>query len=126
MLQERIAIASTHMPKVQTDESTMLMTFVTGMLEDEHAKGTGWHVSSHLADYSGQPGRDAARSAIATMGGQRVGSNAYNVVLGPQAITEILEWVLMAQPPTGCGLCRRFHLHGQGGPEGGFRGAVPV
>ncbi|MCE2464759.1 MAG: TldD/PmbA family protein [Dehalococcoidia bacterium] len=95
MLQERIAIASTHMPKVQTDESTMLMAFVTGMLEDEHAKGTGWHVSSYLADYSGQPGRDAARSAIATMGGQRAGSGAYRVVLGPQAFTEILEWVLM-------------------------------
>ena len=95
MLQERIAVASTHMPKVQTDESTMLMTFATAMLEDEHAKGTGWHVSSHLAEYVGQPGRDAARSAIATMGGQRMGSGAYRVVLGPQAFTEILEWVLM-------------------------------
>ena len=73
----------------------MLMTFATAMLEDEHAKGTGWSVSSHLSGYSGQPGRDAAQSAIATMGGQRVKSGAYRVVLGPQALTEILEWVLM-------------------------------
>ena len=95
MLQERMAVASYHMPKVQTDESTMVMAFTTAMLEDQHAKGTGWAVDSHLAGFEGDSGAEAARSAISSMNGARVPDGAYRVVLGPQALAEILEWVLM-------------------------------
>ena len=95
MLQERMAIGSYHMPRVQTDESTMVMAFTTAMLEDQHAKGSGWSVSSHLSDFTGGSGRDAARNAIRSMAGQRVGDGAFRVVLGPQTLTELLEWVLM-------------------------------
>ena len=42
MLQERIAIVSTHMPRVQTDESTLISAFVTAMVEAQGAKGSGW------------------------------------------------------------------------------------
>ncbi len=95
MLQERMAIASTHMPRVQTDESTMIMAFTTAMLEDQAAKGSGWSVSNRISDYAGDPGADAARNAIRAIDGRRVPGGAYRVVLGPQTLTEILEWVLM-------------------------------
>ena len=95
MLQERMAVGSYHMPKVQTDESTLIMAFTTAMLEDQHAKGSGWSVSSHLSDFTGESGAEAARNAISAMNGQRVRDGAYRVVLGPQPLTEILEWVLM-------------------------------
>ena len=95
MLQERMAIASYHMPKVQSDESTLVMAFTTTMLEDQYAKGTGWSVSSHLSDLTGESGAEAARNVIRSMNGQRVGDGAYRVILGPQPLTEILEWVLM-------------------------------
>ena len=95
MLQERMAIGSYHMPKVQADESTMVMAFTTAMLEDQYAKGSGWSVSSHLTEFDGESGAEAARNAISSVGGQRVPEGAYRVILGPQTLTEILEWVLM-------------------------------
>ena len=95
MLQERMAIASSHMPRVQTDESTMLMAFTTAMLEDQAAKGSGWSVSNSFSGFTGDPGADAARNAIRAIDGKRVPGGAYRVVLGPQTLTEILEWVLM-------------------------------
>ncbi len=95
MLQERMAIGSYNMPKVQTDESTLVMAFTTAMLEDQYAKGTGWTVSSHISQFDGDSGAQAARNAIRSVNGQRVPSGAYRVILGPQTMAEILEWVLM-------------------------------
>ena len=95
MLQERMAIGSYHMPKVQTDESTLVMAFTTAMLEDQYAKGSGWSVGNYLSEITGESGAEAARNAISSMNGQRVQDGAYRVVLGPQTLTELLEWVLM-------------------------------
>ena len=94
-LQERMAIASTHMPRVQTDESTLLMSFATAMVERQSAKGSGWSVGTRWADFHGESAAEAARNAINSMGGVRVPSGEYRVVLGPQALAEILEWILM-------------------------------
>ncbi|PKB78505.1 MAG: hypothetical protein BZY88_17990 [SAR202 cluster bacterium Io17-Chloro-G9] len=95
LLQERVAIASTHMPRVQTDESTLVLSFATAMVEEGDAKGSGWSVSNHLADFTGQSAADAARRAIESVNGQRVPGGAYRVILGPQAVSEILEWILL-------------------------------
>ena len=95
MLQERVAVGSYHMPRIQTDESTMIMAFTTAMLEEQYAKGSGWSVGNRLSEFTGESGAEAARNAISSMNGQRVQDGAYRVILGPQALTEILEWVLM-------------------------------
>ena len=95
MLQERMAIGSYHMPRIQTDESTMVMAFTTAMIEDQHAKGSGWSVAGHLSGLTGESGAVAARNAIRSANGQRVPGGAYRVILGPQTVTELLEWVLM-------------------------------
>jgi hypothetical protein len=95
MLQERMAVASFHMPRVQSDESTLVMAFATAMLEEQSAKGSAWSVGSHLSQFTGDLGAEAARNAIRAIDGRRVPGGAYRVVLGPQTLTEILEWVLM-------------------------------
>jgi PmbA protein len=95
LLQERIAIASSHWPRVQTDESTLVMSSATAMVEEQFAKGSGWSVSSHLADFTGESMAEAARNAIASMGGQRAPTGSYRVILGPQPLAEILEWILL-------------------------------
>ena len=95
MLQERMAIGSYHMPRIQTDESTLVMAFTTAMVEDQSAKGSGWSVGNRLSELTGEPGAEAARNAISSMYGQRVQDGAYRVILGPQTLTEILEWILM-------------------------------
>jgi PmbA protein len=94
-LQERMAIASTHIPRVQTDESTLLMSSATAMVEQQAAKGSGWSVGSRWLDFDGESAAEAARNAIDSMGGVRISTGAYRVILGPQALAEILEWILM-------------------------------
>ncbi|MBI2468087.1 MAG: hypothetical protein HYV62_09770, partial [Candidatus Rokubacteria bacterium] len=42
ILQERVAIASSHLAGVQADESTLIMASVTAMVERMEAKGSGW------------------------------------------------------------------------------------
>jgi len=95
MLQDRMAIASTHIPRVQTEQNTLIMSFATAMIETQSSKGSGWSVGSRIADFNGEAAAEAARNAVASMDGQRIPSGNYNVILGPQAVAEILEWVLM-------------------------------
>lgn len=94
-LQERMAIASTFMPRVQSDQSTMVMSFATAMVESRAAKGSGWSVDTHLAGFDGGAAAEAARNAVSAIDGVRLPSGKYRVVLGPQPLTEILEWVLL-------------------------------
>ena len=39
LLQSRMAVASTHMPRVQTEQNTLIMSFATAMVESQDAKG---------------------------------------------------------------------------------------
>src|SRR5437879_9947902 len=48
VLLERVAIASTHMPRVQTDESTLITAFATAMVESHGAKGSGAFAGTRL------------------------------------------------------------------------------
>jgi PmbA protein len=91
ILQERIALVSTHMPQVQTDESALITAFVTAMVEARGAKGSGWSTATRLADFSEDAGVEAAQAAIDAIGGERVPSGRYTVVLGRQPVTDILN-----------------------------------
>ena len=95
MLQERMAVGSYHFPRVQTDESTLMMSFTTAMVENQDAKGSGWSASSSLSEFTGSAGMEAVRNAIRAMKGQRVPSGSYRAILGPQALAEILEWIAL-------------------------------
>lgn len=101
MLQERMAIASTAMPEVQSDESTLVMSFITAMVEREGAKGSGYAASTALADFTDEAGRQAAQNAVAQIGGVRVPSGEYKVVFGQEAVMEILHYILMPGLNTG-------------------------
>lgn len=91
ILQERIALISTHMPQVQADESTLLMGFLTAMVEAGDAKGSGWSTGTRLDHFTDEAGVDAATNAIRALGGARVRSGEYTVVLGRQPVTDILN-----------------------------------
>lgn len=100
LLQSRMAVASTHLPRVQSERNTLLMAFATAMVERRNGKGSGWSVQGRLAGFDGAAAAEAARSAIAAAGleyggGQRAPTGAYRVILGPQPVAEILEWILM-------------------------------
>lgn len=95
VLQERMAIASHAMPDVQTDESTLIMSFITSMVEREESKGSGYGASTALSGFTDEAGREAARNAIAGIGGVRVPTGDYRVVFGREAVMEILHYIVV-------------------------------
>jgi len=101
ILQERVAIASYAMPKVQTDESTAIMSFITSMVEKEESKGSGYAASTTLAGFTDEAGAEAARNAIAGIGGIRLPTGDYRVVLGREAAMELLHYLIMPGLQTG-------------------------
>ncbi|MEK6719001.1 MAG: metallopeptidase TldD-related protein [candidate division NC10 bacterium] len=91
ILQERIAIASTSMPGVQADESTLILSSLTGMVEAADAKGSGWSTGTRLADFTGDSGAEAAENALRAIGGERVRSGRYRVIFGRQPVADLLN-----------------------------------
>jgi predicted Zn-dependent protease len=95
ILAERIAVLSTAMPHVQTDESTMISAFVTAMVESRGAKGSGWSTGTRLDHLTDEAGSEAAQAAIASVGGARVDSGRYRVVFGRQPVTDLLDNIVV-------------------------------
>ena len=95
ILQERIAVVSTHLPEVQTDESALITAFVTAMVETAEAKGSGWSTATRLADFTDEAGTHAAQAAIEAIGGERVPSGRYTVVFGRQPVADLLNNVVV-------------------------------
>ena len=91
IVQERLAVVSTHLPEVQTDESTLITAATTGMVETMDAKGSGWSTGTRLDDFTDEAGVEAAHAAIRALGGERVPSGRYRVILGPQPVTDLLN-----------------------------------
>jgi PmbA protein len=79
-----------------SDETTILMATIPTMIEQDNVKGTGWNTGTSLGTFSAyEAGRDAARSALQTVGGRRIASGLYSVVFGPQAVTELADNLLI-------------------------------
>ncbi|HLC21620.1 MAG TPA: TldD/PmbA family protein [Candidatus Methylomirabilis sp.] len=95
ILQERIAIASSALPEVQTDESTLIMSFITAMVEAEASKGTGCSTGTRLEGFTDEAGVEAARNAIAAIGGERIKSGEYTVILGRQPVADLLNNLIL-------------------------------
>src|SRR2546422_6872628 len=95
ILEERMAIASHAMPEVQMDESTLIMSFITSMVEREESKGGGYAASTTLSGFTDEAGKEAARNAIAGIGGMRVPTGDYRVVFGREAVMEILHYIVV-------------------------------
>lgn len=90
VLQERIATGSYQLP-VQTDESTLIMAFITSMAEAKESKGSGWCTGTHLQGFTGEAGIEAARNAIQAIDGRRIQDGEYRVIFGPQPLTDLLN-----------------------------------
>ena len=90
LIQQRLAVASTRMPKAQTDESTLVTSLVTAMVERQNAKGSGYSAATHLAKFRGEAGSEAARNAIEASEGRRIPSGTYAAILGPQPVNDLM------------------------------------
>ena len=117
ILGERMAIASSAMPEVQADESTLIMSFITSMVERDGAKGSGYGASTTLAGFTEEAGREAARNAIAGLGGVRVPTGDYKVVFGREAVMEILHYIVTPGLSTGIFYAQGSPFQGQLGKQ---------
>ncbi len=95
IVQERMAIASSRMREVQQDETALLVSRLTAMVEAEESKGSGYDAVTRLADFHGAAGREAASASIAQIGGVRVQSGDYPVLFGRQAVADLLHYLVV-------------------------------
>jgi PmbA protein len=101
VLQERIAIASTGLAGVRTDESTLITAFVTAMVEAHDGKGSGWSTGTRLDHFTDEAGVEAAQNAIDAVDGVRVPSGEYTVVFGHQPVADILSSLIVPSCASG-------------------------
>lgn len=95
ILKERIAVANTRGIN-DYDESSALFASITAMIEDSNAKGTGWTTATHIDKFRPEEaGEMAAISAISTVGGKRILSGTYNVILGRQAVAMLFSEMII-------------------------------
>jgi PmbA protein len=95
IIQEAIAIASTHLQPVQEDTSTIIFSSLTSMIEKINSKGSGWSVGTHLDDCNDEAGKMAVQSALHSVEGRTIESGSYPVILGPQAVADIVNNILI-------------------------------
>ncbi len=95
LMTERAALASTTGIQFH-DESTIVMSLISAMVERAHSKGRAAGAESGLRGFDPSArGREAAEQAVAGVGGLTIPTGNYAVVLGPQAATEIFANLLL-------------------------------
>jgi predicted Zn-dependent protease len=104
VIRDRIAIFSSNFAEIRTDESAHFNASVTSIIESLDAKGTATALGDSVAVMRRDAkllGRDAVRRALALSHGARPAAGKFRVVLGPQPVAEILNYMVMGSLTTG-------------------------
>ncbi len=91
IIREKMAMATVKGVE-DSEESTIILSFLTAMLEKENAKGSSWGASIALDEnFSAYNiGKEAVLAAINGVGGKRIETGEYKVVFGHQAVTDLI------------------------------------
>lgn len=104
VISDRIAIFNSNFAEIRTDESAHFNASVTSIIESLDAKGTATALGDSAAAMRRDAkvlGRDAVRRALALSHGARPAAGKFRVVLGPQPVAEILNYMVMGSLTTG-------------------------
>jgi len=104
VIRDRIAIFNSNFAEIRTDESAHFNASVTSIIESLDAKGTATALGDSAAAMRRDAkvlGHDAVRRALALSHGARPAAGKFRVVLGPQPIAEILNYMVMGSLTTG-------------------------
>jgi predicted Zn-dependent protease len=104
VIRDRIAIFNSNFAEVRTDESAHFHGSVTSIVESIDAKGTATALGDSVAAMrrdAPRLGRYAVRRALALAHGARPASGKFRVVLGPQPIAEILNYMIIGSLTAG-------------------------
>ncbi len=104
VIRDRIAIFNSNFAEVRINEGAHFHASVTSIIESLDAKGTATALGDSAAAMRRDAhviGRDAVRRALALSHGVRPAPGKFRVVLGPQPIAEILNYMVMGSLTTG-------------------------
>jgi len=104
VIRDRIAIFNSNFAEVRTDESAHFNASVTSIIESRDAKGSATALGDCAAAMRRNArvlGRDAVRRALALSHGARPAAGKFRVVLGPQPVAEILNYMVMGSLTAG-------------------------
>ena len=104
VIRDRIALFNSNFAEIRTDESAHFNASVTSIIESLDAKGTANALggsSTAMRTAASVLGRDAVTRALALGHGVRPASGKFRVVLGPQPVAEILNYMVMGSLTTG-------------------------
>ena len=118
VIRDRIAIFNSNFAEVRTDESAHFNASVTSIIESLDAKGTATALGDSAAAMRRDArviGRDAVVRALALSHGARPAAGNFRVVLGPQPIAEILNYMVMGSLTAGSFHAASSAYHGKFG-----------
>ena len=107
LIRDRVAITNSAFEDIRVDENAHFISSVTVLIEGFDAKGTATAIggsAAELQNAAAHLGRDAVTRALELRHGERPDAGRYRVVLGPQPLAEILNYVVMPSLTT-----RAFH-----------------
>jgi len=118
LIRDRIAIGSSAFADIRSDESAHFVSSVTALIESLDAKGTATAMGSSLDQMrraGARLGRDAVARALKLRHGERPLAGPYRVVLGPQPVAEIINYMVIGSLTTGAFHAATSAYHGRFG-----------
>lgn len=118
VIRDRIAVFNSNFAEIRTDEGAHFNASVTSIVESLDAKGTANALGGSVAAMRAAAsvlGRDAVIRALALGHGVRPASGTFRVVLGPQPVAEILNYMVMGSLTTGAFHAASSAYHGKFG-----------
>ncbi len=118
LIRDRIAIGSSTFADIRGDESAHFVSSVTALIESLDAKGTATAMGSSLDQMrraGARLGRDAVARALKLRHGERPPPGPYRVVLGPQPVAEIINYMVIGSLTTGAFHSATSAYHGRFG-----------
>jgi PmbA protein len=98
LIRDRIAIGGSNFDDVRNDESARFASSVTALVEALNAKGSATAMGVTLEELNragARLGREALIRALALRHGERPRHGTFRVVMGPQPIAEILNYMVV-------------------------------
>jgi len=105
---------------VRGDESARFSSSITVLIESIEGKGTASSVGRSIAEMrrmAPRMGREAIAHALELQHGKRPAGGRYRVVLGPQPVAEILNYMVLGSLSTGAFHAASSAYHGKFGCE---------
>jgi PmbA protein len=120
LIRDRIVLCNSSFEDLRTDENAHFVASVTVLIEAFEAKGTTMSVGDTIAairNASARLGRDAVIRALELRHGEHPDPGEYRVLLGPQPLAEILNYIVIPSLTAGAFHAANSAYYGRFGAE---------